>query len=206
MANTNIPLDYEDMRHAASISEDRFRTLQAANTRLAELNREVEKLRLSQATSPQEWAELRIRLIDMERDRNRADKQVGLAIEDYNNEKQRADRAVEYAVLIQKHLLNVMKEARNYIDIGFDRDDESRRLIQAMSSAVGDMADDVTAGEHITGHTHRNHQGGPDCEVCGITLDVNPCCGEYETCLRPCTPRGRYLATKEAATSAGNRK
>lgn len=27
---------------------------------------------------------------------------------------------------------------------------------------------------------------------------AKPCCGEYTTCMRPCTPRGRFLGARDA--------
>ena len=41
----------------------------------------------------------------------------------------------------------------------------------------------------------------PEQEPVGLIESLKiaqPCCGEYETCWRPCTPRGKFLGQRDA--------
>ena len=47
---------------------------------------------------------------------------------------------------------------------------------------------------------------GADLSPADLSAKPEPCCGEYSTCLRACTPRGKWLQAQEAIAALSGKK
>lgn len=64
-----------------------------------------------------------------------------------------------------------------------------------------DTMENYDLGNSVAAKAIKEALAQPEQEPVGLIESLKiaqPCCGEYETCWQPCTPRGRFLGQRDA--------
>ncbi len=73
--------------------------------------------------------------------------------------------------------------------------------ITAIKQALAQPEERYTYGTPLLDAFTKNYEPAPLQEPVGFIeslKDAQPCCGQYETCYRACTPRGKFLGHRDA--------